>query len=286
MLNDLTSLNISGKFTMFADDTTIMWHHRDVHLLENTVSSDLFKIKEWCDANCLTLNVTKTNIMSFKCRIREVYLDSTPMTCVQCNRFLGLFIDERLKFDEHIFDLRNRLSRGCFALRVVTKELDGASARNVYFALIESHLRYGICFWGSCSNELFNSVFILQKRALRVLCRGDSIDSSRPLFIAQRILTLPCIFILETVCLMHKKFNMEISDLTKNSTRRTHLISLPIPKSSLAKNSLIYNSKKLFNHLPQEVRQIKNIKQFRKRVKSLLLARAFYTVSEFYESTC
>ena len=93
-----------------------------------------------------------------------------------------VYLTIRLEFDHHIFNLRNKLSRGCIPLRVVTRELDSASARNLYFALIASQLRDGICFFGSCSDKLFNSVFIVQKRALRILCRRKSIESCTPLF--------------------------------------------------------------------------------------------------------
>lgn len=167
--NDLASVKIQGKFTFFADDTTILWHGKYIDELHEIVSSDLGMIKEWCDANLLSFNVSKTNIITFKCNLNEIYLeDKIIKNQTEC-RFLGLHIDSKLKFENHISILSKKLAANCFAIRVVANELKLDSARNAYFALIDSHLRYGICFWGSCSQYLFNKIFVLQKRALKYM---------------------------------------------------------------------------------------------------------------------
>ena len=36
-INDLALTNIRGKFTLFADDTTILWHNSDIQLLRETI---------------------------------------------------------------------------------------------------------------------------------------------------------------------------------------------------------------------------------------------------------
>lgn len=49
--------------------------------------------------------------------------------------------------------------------------LDGKSitAKRAYYALIESHIRYGLPLWGSTSKRNINRVVLLQKRAIRIL---------------------------------------------------------------------------------------------------------------------
>ena len=44
-INDLPHLKISGSFTIFADDTTILWSNNDPENLENVVHTDIIKIK-------------------------------------------------------------------------------------------------------------------------------------------------------------------------------------------------------------------------------------------------
>lgn len=193
---------------------------------------------------------------------------------------MGILIDNKLKFRDHIQKLNKKLACGCYALRVVTKELGVKMGRTVYFSLIESHLRYGIAFWGYCNQELMNSILVAQKRALRFLCGAGCREHCRPLFIKQGILTVICIFILETVCLLHKKYKYYQNSAQYN-TRQNSNIPLPIPRSALTKKSLIFDSIKIYNHIPMAFRQVSNDRIFKKSVKKLLLSRPYYHVQEF-----
>lgn len=172
-----------------------------------------------------------------------------------------------------------------FLLKVGTsRELGISMAKNVYFALVESHLRYGVCYWGSCAQYLFDSVFLLQKRAIRCMIGLNRRASCKPHFINLNVLTLPCIFILETVCIMHKKFKSTAHvAATTITTRSKQVLKLPIPSTTLIKNSIIYNSRKIFNKLPLYLREIVCGKRFKKEVKEYLIGKAFYTVDEFID---
>lgn len=200
-----------------------------------------------------------------------------------CSKFLGLFIDNDLKFTTHIESLCRKLASGCHAIRIVSKNLDLCTTKSVYYSLIESHLRYGICFWGACPQYLFNMLFILQKRAVRYLFGLKTRDSCKPYFISHKILTLPCLYVLETVCMIHKKYKGEIISTSLHGTRQGLFIPLPIPTTTLVKDSFVYNGKKMFNHLPRTIRIISDERKFRREVRELLVARAYYVAGEFLD---
>jgi len=281
-VNDLAELNISGKFTMYADDATILWRGDKSGNIHLTINEDLKKIKLWCDANNLCFNVSKTSVMSFKCNVDVVYLNDIALDCLNENKFLGLYIDNKLKFNLHISNLCAKVSSNTYAIKIVARELDRTTIRNTYFALIESHLRYGICFWGTCSRQLFQSVFVLQKRAIRCMFGVKTRDSCKPLFLREQILTLYSLFILETVCLLHKKFKNDICATSSYNTRRTFTISLPIPTTSQVRDSFVFTGRQMFNNLPLCIREITvNDKKFKLEVKKLLAARAYYSIEEY-----
>ena len=283
-INDITGLKISGSFTLFADDATIAWSHANEDELKRVVNNDICEVKKWCDSNLLTLNINKTCIMNFKCSI-EVSVDEHTLSNLEENKFLGIYIDSNLKFEAHIGALQSKLSSGCFAIKVLGRQLETHTVRIAYFGLIESHLRYGICFWGSCSNQQFQKLFVLQKRAVRFMCGTSSRETCRPLFVEQRLLTLTCLYVLETASLVHKRFFEQIQAVKPNNTRSSHRVPLPIPFSALIKKSLIYNSKAIFNHLPLSIRSIEVNKIFRKKLKKLLLVHPFYTINEYFEAS-
>ena len=188
-----------------------------------------------------------------------------------------------MKFYEHIIRLNKKLASGCFCVRASIQDLGRDAARNVYFALVESHLRYALPFWGGCSQYLFQSVFVLQKRAIRNLCRVQPSTHCKPLFIETNILTLPSLFILETACLIHKFRHTFPNHQRVHATRQMNNIPLPIPHSSLVKNSFLYRGVKVHNHLDQQIRNVQSLKYFRRTLKNALIRKAYYSVDEFFE---
>lgn len=275
-------MDIKGKFTLFADDTTILWQSDSAQSLNEMVSSDLLQVKGWFDSNLLALNVEKTNILGFKCDMSGLSIGDCSLLNLSHTKFLGLDVDRDLKFGPHITTLSKKIASGCYAVRTVSRELGLLTAKSVYYALVESRLRYGIAFWGMCSQGLLNIIFVLQKRALRSLYHIGHRESCRPFFISGKILTLVSIFILETVILMFKNREKFMDPDPYYATRRSMDIPLPIPTSTLTKRSIIYESKKIFNHLPVTIKQEQSLKLFRKKVKMLLVGKAYYTLTEYY----
>lgn len=282
-INDLTKIDIAGEFTLFADDTTILWHNKDKNILHEIICSDINKVKDWCDSNLLSFNIDKTNIMPFRCSLPDIPLGNHVLQNKTCTKFLGLHIDLKLKFEEHIISISNKLASGCYAVRVVSNELGYTAAKAVYFSLIESHLTYGISFWGVCSKYLMQMIFVLQKRAIRYLCKARARDSCKPLFVTHNVLTVTSIFIRETVVLIHKnKMNQSIP--TSNyATRQVGNVTLPIPRSTLVKDSIVYNGQKMYNHLPYDIKNMNSIKNFKNAVKKLLIVKAYYNLQEYYD---
>ena len=193
-VNDLPGVIKYGHCTSFADDTTLLWHHTDTTVLSTMINEDLGHIEEWCDSNKLAFNISKTNILNFKCNLSNISFENGEVSNLRENKFLGILIDNRLKFERHIDVLASKISSSCYAIRIIKSNVSFTVAKQAYFSLVESHLRYGVSFWGSCSATLFQTVFILQKRAIRYLCTTGSRESCKPYFLEHKILTLPCLF--------------------------------------------------------------------------------------------
>ena len=91
----------------FADDSTLLNSHKNIRYLTFCTEHDLDVIQDWFNANKLTLNVDKTVCMVFspkqseKARI-SIKLSETELPVVPCSKFLGLWIDNKLTWSEHI----------------------------------------------------------------------------------------------------------------------------------------------------------------------------------------
>lgn len=282
-INDLANLLIRGKFTIFADDTTILWRALDSVSLHRIISEDLRLVKTWCDSNLLTLNPTKTKMVCFKCSLTDVFIDNASVEIASDSKFLGIYIDRDLKFNKHIHCLTSRLSSGCFAVRISVQELGPQIGRLVYYSLFESHLRYGIAFWGNATGYNLQMIFVLQKRAVRYICGVSPRDSCRPLFLREKILTVPSLYILETSCIIFKHQSSFVERSDRYPSRNHMNLRLPQPTSELTKKSVFYESLKIFNHLPLSIKSSPTLRMFKTKLKKLLVLKAYYSVVEFFE---
>lgn len=132
---------------------------------------------------------------------------------------------------------------------------------------------------GFCSRQLFNSIFVIQKRALRFMCRVRAREHCRLLFVKHGILT--SLLVLETVCQIHKTACDGISDCSHNTRlSEEQRLRLPMPQSILVRGSIVYEGLKIYNHLDRKYRLMK-YPQFRRGVKSVLLTRSYYILKEY-----
>lgn len=112
-------------------------------------------------------------------------------------------------------------------------------------SLFESHIRNDIPFWCCCNAKDFQRIFRLQIRwrERSVICFGwvwSVIWAQCRYYKNFKILTLPSLIILETVCLMHNhRFTFPEGPRPNSSQNSSHL-------SALIKKSIIDNAKKLY----------------------------------------
>jgi hypothetical protein len=95
-------------------------------------------------------------------------------------KFLGITVDSGLSWSCHISQLCSRLSRICYALRTLQPLLDPSVLLMVYYGYFFSSMTYGIEAWGS--SPYAYKVFLVQKRAVRIICGLPPLHSCRGLF--------------------------------------------------------------------------------------------------------
>lgn len=279
----------NSKICLFADDTSLSLSAQNRTELESKAYEGVEQIIQWFDTNKLLVNSTKTQIMDFQiCGSRNVSPLSLLMgeeEVLPCDsaKFLGLHIDKRLNFCNHIDYVCGKLSSGIFVLRRLSKVADTRVTLAAYYGLIFPYLSYAVAIWGNENNRT-SRVFKLQKRALRAISRKSSRSSCRPLFRENNILTFPSIYILNCVSFVHKNthlFNELSSQQDRYSLRPSNKVKLPPHKTSFYEKHLTYNGLRLYNALPDYLKEESGTK-FERGVKNLLLQRCCYSVREIF----
>ena len=64
-LNDICNVSSILEFTLFADDTNIIYSHDSTTSSCNTLNTELEKLNAWLNLNKLSLNLQKTNYITF-----------------------------------------------------------------------------------------------------------------------------------------------------------------------------------------------------------------------------
>ena len=110
-INDLNQALKFCKVHHFADDTNLIHFSKSVNRLNKYVNLDLKNLTYWLNANRISLNVKKTELVIFKRQMKK--LDSPIKIKLSCKRlypsksvkYLGIKIDENLNWKQHIHDI-------------------------------------------------------------------------------------------------------------------------------------------------------------------------------------
>ena len=62
-VNDIINTSNVLDFILFADDTTILYSHKNISSKTNTINDELKEVSNWFKANKVSVNASKTNYM-------------------------------------------------------------------------------------------------------------------------------------------------------------------------------------------------------------------------------
>lgn len=283
-INDLPRA-VRHPIVMFADDTTIIVENQDGGNYNETLNKVADETVEWLARNNLTLNTDKTKYICFRTRQAKdlklnIKCNGKPIEKVKHQNFLGIYVDEHCDWKEHVKAVCNKINKFVFAIKKVRLVTSHKTALLVYYAYVCSTLRYGIVLWGNSSDV--PKVFIAQKRCIRAIFGLKPLDSCRPVFRQHRILTLPCLYILEA-CTFVKK-HMDLFLIKNNLNKRTITqkpLNLPVAKLSLFKKNSYYMLSKIYNTMPKSITSLVEHK-FHTSVKTWLVEKCYYSLNEFF----
>ena len=115
-INDISNSSDLISFVPFADDTNLLMSLKDSNTLMNQLNKELGKISTgtWLALNKLSLNLAKTHFILFKSTWKKmeseltIKINDTQISQVKHTKFLGVIINERLNWKEHINTVANK----------------------------------------------------------------------------------------------------------------------------------------------------------------------------------
>ena len=150
-INDICNASTSLKFILFADDTNVFYSGVDI------------------DNVCISMN-------------------NSIITRVRATKFLGVILDEKLTWKDHISLVRSKLSKTVGILYRIRHLLNRAALFILYCSLFLPYLTYCAEIWGNTYKSNTQCIFLLQKKIVRIVYGANFRDHTDVIFQDLKIL--------------------------------------------------------------------------------------------------
>jgi hypothetical protein len=205
-INDICVSTEKLNFYQFADDTSILYSHRNIHTLEQVVNDELHNVCLWLRANKVTLNTEKSNFVIFCNKQKrlnyvpniQIFDEQTKKTLTlerkDAVKYLGILIDSTLTWKSHIDYISLKISRIIGIITRLRHFVPKHTLLRIYSGLINQYLTYGISVWGQANKSVLNCLLILQKKVIRIMNFANYQDHAIPLFYDFKILPMSFLY--------------------------------------------------------------------------------------------
>ena len=277
-INDMKHALTTARPILYADDTNIFLSGKDLTTLTSDFNMQLSQLNKWFTTNRLSLNVSKTHAMLFTLNkdlspdSLKLCIDQSDIDTVADTKFLGIYIDRKLTWNTHISHACNKVSKSIGILYKVSKYLNSNTLLMLYNCFILPYLSYGNLVWGNAAASHITRLFLLQKRAIRLVSRAEYLAHTNPLFYENRALKLHDLHIYHSALFVfkiyHNLFPTSFSNLFPltprvhpHSTRAitSNTVHIPYCRTSLRQKTFAFNAPKLFNHLITSTQHNENL---------------------------
>ena len=272
-INDLPNVSNRLSCTLFADDTNFNFTHENYNDMVTILNSELVKINDWTIANRLTINVDKTELLLFTNRdigtqTDQITLNGNHVRFVGQARFLGVIIDNSLSYGSHVDLVIGKVSKHAGILYRLRTKLPISSRINYYNAFILPYLSYNVVHWGGTNACHLNPLITLQKRIIRTIAGKRFLDHTTPLFHNLNILKFHDLYKFHCVLDTRSKLLNGHYRTTHNLNTRNNKMAVPkFQRLTRTQQSLTYRGPTCWNDLPETIRNIDSLVQFKKAVK-------------------
>ena len=289
-VNDMVRASDEMDLVLFADDTNIFCVGRNYTELFEKANRGLVAISKWFRCNKLTLNLKKTEYVYFggpggrQVPTGGLKIGNEAIRRVQGARFLGVWVDEGLRWSSQIEKVRSKVGRLLGVLGRAWVTLGGESVYKLYNAMVLPHLQYCLMVWGDFEegrNKLLGESFLrYQKRFLGLISHQRGRYHSDPLFSKLSVLKIHDLY-RQQLRIHGWKFmkgrlpENQVAMLSRVSDMHTHNTRSSksgLYMSSQDHRSIGYRIPKEWQSLPEELKQMNSLGGFKNKSKGLFIA--------------
>ena len=227
------------------------------------------KLKLWFHSNKLLLNAQKSKLMLVTPKsvpeLPVIRFGNVEIEWVKSIKYLGLTIDNKLNFNNHIQDVCNQLSKYNGIIYSLSKFVPRFILINIYYSLVYPQIIQNIVIWGGTNKTNQQRITVALNKILRNILQvrfdgnGIPIIPVNSMYKELNFLKFEDIHIYFTLKFIHfilyKRFDVfercfaHLLPLN-NYNMRTKLINLPYIRTEAERHSTLYQVCEVIRGLP------------------------------------
>jgi hypothetical protein len=266
----LPDVDIAG----YADDNTPYCAKKDITSVIHELQKTANKLLEWFENNGMKANPEKYCLIVSKQSNLEVTVSNLTIQTFENVKLLGININNKLSFEEHVNSLCKYASRKVNALSRIASYMSFNQRKLILSAFITSNFSYCPLVWMFHSRKLNKRINRIHERALRIIYR-DYESPFEILLLNSGALT---IHQKNLHCLVTEifKVKLNIAPISMNDVfkfletnlRHEKPNSTNIRTTKYGLESLSYLGPKIWKLVPDDCKISKSLKEFKFKIKN------------------
>jgi hypothetical protein len=170
-INDIVHVSDVLIPIIYADDTNVFINGSSMQQIAQLMNYELQKIHTWLNTNKLSLNISKTQYIIFKTKIKkidsydDIKIDGNVIDRVESAKFVGLILDSELKWHSHVQHVKKKIAKGIGVICKARKVFNRQTLLLLYNSFVLPYLSYCNVIWGN-SAQSFHHFINFRKRSL------------------------------------------------------------------------------------------------------------------------
>ena len=290
-INDM-NISLSCRLSLYADDSALLFAHRDATVIADRLSIELSSCKKWLVDNRLSLHVGKTESLLFGSKRRlkggdfRVFCDGIPVERRFTVKYLGVLLDENVNGSSHAGNLMKDCAGRLAFLYRHSHLLDKKCRQTLCSALIQPHVDYCCSSWYfGLSAVLKERLNVVQRKMVRFINGWDNmahVDCKNLrelswLNIPDRVKFFQMLHIFRIRNKLAPKYLLPnftlISAAHSHNTRGSGYNFVLSRDLSRSQSSFSFVSIKHWNSLPTSIKSIGEFRVFKKKLKEFLISQ-------------
>jgi len=260
----------------YADDNT-PYATGHCPIVINKLEAACKKLFEWFKNNGMKANPTKCNFLSSLEEKTQICLEKCSIKTSASQKLLGITIDKKLTFNEHVSKLCDKASMKINALARICPFMPHEQRKILMNAYFLSQFGYCPLVWMNHSREMNNRINHLHERTLRIVYEDyqssfqQLLDKDKSVTIHQRNLRILAFEIYKTKNNLSPNIMNEIFKWKQPHyclRNNDSLLSRNVKSVLYGTESITALAPKIWNLLPADIKNSQSSHQFKEKIRT------------------